>query len=56
MSRLAKAVYTFEQWWAEELKKNPLLVRHSKEEAKIHWDRGVRKGLSYVRTNSGEIQ
>ena len=46
MSRLAKTVYTFEQWWAEELKRDPILVRHSKEEARIQWNRGVLKGLS----------
>ena len=35
----------FEQWWAEELKKDPVLVRHSKEEARIQWNRGVLKGI-----------
>jgi len=35
----------FEYWWAEELKKDPILVRHSKEEARLHWNRGVLKGI-----------
>jgi len=35
----------FEYWWAEELKKDPVLVRHSKEEARIQWNRGVLKGI-----------
>ena len=35
----------FEYWWAEEHKRDPVLIRQSKEEARIHWNRGVQKGI-----------
>jgi len=35
----------FEYWWAEELKRDPVLVRQPKEKARLHWNRGVQKGL-----------
>ena len=35
----------FEYWWAEELRRDPVLVRYSKEEARIQWNRGVLKGI-----------
>ena len=40
-----ESAFEFDYWWAEELKKDPVLVRHSKEEARIQWNRGVLKGI-----------